>query len=341
MSEAFQFYLTTLLVYLGVDILACWALNLQLGVAGVINFAIVVFQAIGAYTTAVLTLGPDTGNGGFQHYVLGAQLPFPVPLVISTGVGALLGLVVGIIGLRRLRSDYEAMVMLVVSVIATKLVTSDIGLLNGPAGLAVIPQPLASTLNLAPLDYSWFYVGIVAVAVALCYVVIRRITNSPYGRMLRAMRENERAVVALGKNVASMRLAVFAVGGGIAALSGGLLVGFIGAWSPGSWLYVETFTLFTAIIVGGMGSNLGAALGALLVPVVFLEGTRFLPTIGNSDVMAGLQWIVIGLLAMGFLWFWPRGLVPEKRSPYGHDEHPSQRSLAWLPFQRRANKAGP
>jgi branched-chain amino acid transport system permease protein len=334
---AMQFYLTTLLVFLGVNVLACWGLNLQFGVAGVINFAFVVFQAIGAYTTAVLSMGPDTAYGGFQHYILGNKLPFPLPLLIGTAVGALLGLLLGMIGLRRLRSDYEAMVMLVVSVIATKFVTSDTGLLNGPAGLALIPHPLASTLGLAPIDYAWFYVGLVAVSCALCYVVVHRITNSPYGRMLRAMRENERAAVALGKNVAAMRLAVFAVGGGIAALSGGLLAGFIGAWSPGGWLYVETFTLFTAIIVGGMGSNLGAVVGALLVPVVFLEGTRFLPTIGSSEVMAGLQWIVIGLLAMAFLWFWPRGIVPERRSAYAPGELPSQGSHPALPLERHSS----
>jgi ABC-type branched-subunit amino acid transport system permease subunit len=316
MSAATQFYITTLLVYFGVDVLACWGLNLQFGVAGVINFAYIIFQALGAYIVAVLTLGPSSGNGGFQHYALGSNLPFLLALVLAMAAGGLLGVVVGCIGLRRLRSDYEAMVMLVVSVIATTVVTNDAGLFNGPAGLSLVPQPMLGGLGLDQLQYSWFYVGMVVVICLIAYFFIRRLTESPFGRLLRAVRDNEQSVVSLGKNVAKLRLLVFGFGGAIAALSGGLLVGFIGAWSPGAWVYVETFTLFTAVIVGGLGNNLGVVVGALLVPVAFSEGARYLPGIGGTQLAGALQWIAIGLLALIFLWFRPRGIIPERRHRY-------------------------
>ncbi len=127
------------------------------------------------------------------------------------------------------------------------------------------------------------------------------------------MRDNEAGAAALGKDVARQRMFVFVFGNVLAGISGALLVQFISAWSPSAWLYVETFVFFTAIIVGGMGNNLGVAFGALLVPVAFNEATRYLPQIGHPGLIDALQWIVIGLLALVFLWFWPRGVIPERR----------------------------
>src|SRR2546421_12337877 len=110
--NATAFYLTTLLVYLGVDIIAVWGLNLQYGVAGVYNFGFIIFQAIGAYIAAVLTLGPSSGNGGFQTYILGASLPFPLPILAAGVAAGLVSIPIGLIALRNLRTDYQAMVML-------------------------------------------------------------------------------------------------------------------------------------------------------------------------------------------------------------------------------------
>jgi branched-chain amino acid transport system permease protein len=313
------FYLTTLLVYLGVDIIAVWGLNLQYGVAGVYNFAFVVFQAVGAYVAAVLTLGPSSGNGAFQSYVIGANLPFPLPILAGGLAAGLLSLLVGVVTLRKLRTDYQAMVMLVLAVSATLLVTNATGVFNGPAGLSLIPQPLSNIVNPASVDWQWLYVGVTAVVCLLVYVVVHRITASPLGRTLRAIRDNDAAAAALGKDVMRMRLFVFVAGNVMAGISGAVLVQFIGAWSPGSWLYVETFVFFTAIIVGGTGNNLGVMLGALLVPVAFNEATRYLPQIGRPGLIDALQWIVIGLLALVFLWFWPRGVIPERRRRFSRE----------------------
>lgn len=307
------FYATTLLVYLGVDIMAVWGLNLQYGVAGVYNFAFIVFQAVGAYVAAILTLGPSSANGSFQAYIIGASLPFPIPILIAGLVAGLLSLLVGVIALRRLRTDYQAMVMLVISVSATLFVTNDTGLFNGPAGLSLIPQPLSSWVNPQSIEWQWLYVGVTAVFCLLLYLFVHRVTSSPLGRVLRAVRDNEDAARALGKDVTRMRLFIFVMGNAIAGISGAILVEFIGAWSPGSWLYVETFVFFTAIIVGGTGNDAGVMLGALLVPVAFNEITRYLPQIGRPGLIDALQWIVIGLLALFFLWFWPRGVIPERR----------------------------
>ncbi len=307
-----QFYITTLLVYAGVDALACWALNLQFGFTGLLNFAFILFQSVGAYTAAVLTLGPDSGNGGFQHYIIGATLPFPLPIIIAAVVGAALSLVVGLVALRRLRSDYQAVVMLILSIMASYIVVNDIALFNGSAGLALVPEPLSEQLQLSLIGYQWFYVGLTAVVCLIAYVFLHRLTHSPFGRALRALRDNEAAAMALGKNVTSFRLLAFCTGGAMAAVSGALLVQFIGAWAPQAWLYPETFVFMAAVIIGGRANNLGALVGALLVPVGFSEATRFIPTFGPPGLVEALQWIVIGLLIIGFLWFRPQGLFPER-----------------------------
>ena len=306
-----QFYISTLLIYLFIDIIGVLGLNLQFGVAGIINFAYIVFIAVGAYTAAVLTLGPDY-PGNFQHYVFGANWPFPLPILAAGAVSGLLSLLVGVISLRRLRSDYQAMVMLVLSLMATLLATNATGLVGGPAGLATVPQPLADVLGLAPLDYTWVYAGWCAFLTLLVFLFVRGITNSPLGRTLRAMRDNDRAAAALGKNVTSLRLLVFVIGGVIAGISGAVFVEFIQAWSPGSWLYPETFVFLAAILVGGAANNYGVMVGTALVPVGFLEVTRYLPAIWYVGFTDAMQWVCVGLLILAFLWFRPNGLFPER-----------------------------
>jgi branched-chain amino acid transport system permease protein len=307
------YYVTTLAIYAGVDIIACIALNLQFGLSGLVNFGFIVFQAAGAYAAAVLSLPPDTANGAFQQYVLGLQLPFPIPWLAGAAAGGLLALPVGLVVLRRLRSDYQAIAMLVISVIANSVITNARPLLNGAAGLSLVPAPLSDRLDTSTTTYQFLYVGLTALCCVLVFLAANRITNSPYGRTLRAMRENELAATALGKNLVALKMTMFVLGGMIAGLSGAMLVGFIGLWAPATWYYPETIIIFAAVIVGGRGNNIGAILGALLVPVAFEEATRFIPSFGQPGLIPAIQWVAIGLLIIGFLWFRPKGVLPEPR----------------------------
>jgi branched-chain amino acid transport system permease protein len=323
-----SYYAVNLLVYAGVDIIACLALNLQFGVSGIVNFSFIVFQAAGAYTAAVLSMPPDSASiqgipGGWQFYVGGLSLPFPIPWIGAAIAGGLLAVPVGLVVLRKLRSDYQAIALLVLSVIANAVITNADKFLNGAAGLALVPPPLSDRFDPNSQNYQYFYVGLTLVGVVLVALVASRIVNSPYGRTLRAMRDHELAASAIGKNPVQLKMTVFIVGGVIAGLSGAILVGYIQLWAPSVWLYPETIILFAAIIVGGRGNNLGAILGALLVPVGFEEATRFItfPTnatgivafLGRPGVIPALQWVAIGLLIIGFLWFRPEGVRPESR----------------------------
>jgi branched-chain amino acid transport system permease protein len=312
-SAATQYYIITILVYICANVVAAWGLDLQFGVTGVLNFAFIIFQALGAYTAAVLSLGPSSANGGFQHYIVGANLPFPLPIIGAMLASAALAALVGLIALRRLRSDYQAMVMLVVSVVATIVVTAQAGLMNGAAGLSLIANPMTRLTGLSRQTQSWIFV-VFCIAVTLAVgAVMYAVVYSPHGRVLRAVRENEHALEALGRSATRSRLEVFVIGGALAGLSGALLVEFIGAWAPSGWLYPETFVFFTAVIVGGRGSISGVAVGAALIGVGIQQAVQYMPIGSHPTVLAAAEWIITGALTLVFLWARPQGLLPERR----------------------------
>jgi branched-chain amino acid transport system permease protein len=308
------YYITTLLVYAGVDAIACLGLSQQFGVGGVTNFGFIIFQAAGAYAAAVLSLPAQSANGGFQSYIGGLGLPFPLPWIGAALIGGLISIPFAAVVGRRLRGDFAAVGLLVTAVMFNLLVTNYKPLVNGAAGLSLVPAPLENTFNPQSVNYQWGY-GIVALVLAfLTYRFVVRMTESPYGRSLRALRDNDLVADSLGKNLAALRTSSLVIGGAIAGLSGGVLVGFISLWDPQAWGYAETVVLFAAVIIGGLGNHRGAVLGAILVPVTFEEATRYIPADANNpDLVPALQWVVIGLLIVLFLWFRPQGILPERR----------------------------
>jgi ABC-type branched-subunit amino acid transport system ATPase component/ABC-type branched-subunit amino acid transport system permease subunit len=309
-----SYYLSTLAVYLFIDLLLAYALNLQFGWGGIPNFALIMFQAAGAYAASVVSLGPDTGVNSFQRYAFGASWPFPLPLVAATLAGGLLAVVVGSFSLRRIRRDYQAAILLIVSLIAIGLVTNVVGFVNGANGLTGVPRPLSGVLSGLGYDnYQWVYAAWCALVAVAVYVLVARLGRSAWGRALRAVRDNEDAAATIGVNPAGLRMSAFVLGGMITGLSGGLLVQFLASWSPAAWGYAETFAVFTAIILGGVGNNWGIALGTLLVQVIFLQVPTFLPEVGYTGLIDALQWVLIGALWLACLAIRPRGLIPEPR----------------------------
>src|SRR5580704_2642712 len=312
-----MYYLITLVVYGAVDVMACLGLSLQFGIGGVTNFGFIIFQAAGAYAAAILSLPSDTANGGFQTYLGGLNLGFPWPLIGAAVAGAVLALPFTFLVGRRLRGDFAAVGLLVTAVLVNLLVMNYRPLFNGDAGLAIVPAPLQSgVMTTTSTAYQWTFAAAAVVAAAGVYWFVRHITESPYGRTLRAMRDNDKVADSLGKNLRSLRTGMLLLGGAIAGLSGGVLVSFISVWSPAAWTYAETIVLFAAVIIGGRGNHLGAVLGAVIVPVGFEESTRLIANANPSlppNLLPSLQWVAIGLLIAFFLWFRPQGVLPERR----------------------------
>ena len=311
-----SYYTLNLIIYAAVDAMACLGLSQQFGVAGVTNFGFIIFQAAGGYAAAILALPGDHANGGFQSYIGGWNLPFPLPWIGAAVVGGVLALPFTFLVGRRLRGDFAAVGLLVTAVLLNLLVTNYRPLLNGDAGLSLIPAPFApSGFSTTSNGYQWAFGAGAVVLTGVVFWFVRRITLSPYGRSLRAMRDNDTVADSLGKNLLSLRTAMLVTGGAIAGLSGGILVSYISTWSPAAWGYAETVVLFAAVIIGGAGNHLGAVLGAVLVPVGFEEITRFIPTSNNlpPNLIPSLEWVAIGLLIVIFLWVRPQGILPERK----------------------------
>lgn len=335
MSTGTQLYVTTILVYAAVYAMGAFGLAIQYSYAGIVNFAYVVLQAAGAYTAAVLTLGPASQSFGFQNYILGWRWPFPLPVLAAMVVGALLAVLLGTITLRRLRRDYQAMSFLVISIIATDVIENQKGIFNGQAGLSLIPAPLEHSLHLSLLGYRWVYSVYALILAALVFLLVRYVGRSPLGLAWRAARDQESAAEALGKDPVRLNVSALALGGAIAGLSGAVLVEFITVWSPNSWLFPETFVFFTALLVGGMGNDWGVIAGVIAVPILFLQGPSFLPEVVHAGFIDSFEWVIVGLLTLLFLWFRPNGIVPERPRRFARpDSETPPRRLSRLNLPR-------
>jgi ABC-type branched-subunit amino acid transport system permease subunit len=310
------YYAVTLLFFFFVYSILNWGLNLQFGRTGILNFAYIAFVAVGAYISGVLSLGPPaTGSG--QNYILGMTLPYPLPLLAGGLAAAVLGLLVGLVAFRRLRSDYLAIVMISLSIVAYDVVTNYVPLFDGADGLNGVPEPFAGALSLNANSFIYvftIFAGLVALA---GWWVMSRITRSPLDRTFRAIRDDPDVVRGLGKNVFGYQMLSLVIGSFFAGIGGGLLMEFVGAFNTSAWLSPETFVIFAAIIIGGLGNNLGAIVGSLVVPVIFVELPKFLPQVAsNPGLVPEIDNMVIGVLLIVTLWFRPQGLVPERRTRF-------------------------
>src|SRR5258708_33649324 len=198
-------------------------------------------------------------------------------MVVAALVAAVAGLALGGVAVRRLRSDYLAIVMVSVGRIVLDLIANNPNLYNGNGGLGGVPSPFNAIPQLDPNSYLYFSVassGVIRVGLGL---LSPRLTSSPLGRAMRAMREDLEVAEAFGKNSVRIRLIAMMIGCAYAAIGGALLIAFISAISPSGWLPPETFVIFAALLIGGRANTLRPVLVALLLPVLLVAPTHLLP----------------------------------------------------------------
>jgi branched-chain amino acid transport system permease protein len=297
------FFLTTALTY-G---LICLGLNLQWGQTGLFNVGIAGFVAIGAYTSALLT-SPDTAGrfGGFD-------LPIIVGWLAAAAVTGLAALFIGAITLR-LRSDYLAITTFGVAISIQLVALNFQSFTGGPFGIAFIPRPFAPLQENA-LAFNVANFLLVAAITALVFFGLERLVRGPWGRVLRAIREDETAAAAIGKNARLYRLQAFVLGSTIMGLAGAVQGHFIGFIAPDNYLSALTFQVWAMLIVGGAGNNRGALLGAVAVWGLWSASSALTATIFPPDEQAraaSLQIVMIGVLLAVILIVRPRGLLAER-----------------------------
>jgi ABC-type branched-subunit amino acid transport system permease subunit len=296
-------------------------LNVRWGWAGELDLAYYAFVALGAYVGAVLQL-PHSQEPGGSGWILGLQLPFWVGLLGGAVVSTVASLLVGALALRRLRGDYLAITTVAFSLVVAAVLSQEKGIFNGFNGVYGLPQPYADVLNLDPATYSKFFLGMCVAILGIVYLVLELLYRSPFGRTLRAIREDETAAAAFGRNIFAEKLKAYVIGGACAGIGGVLFAQFLSAWNPYSWATIETFLLYSAIFLGGQANGRGVLLGTLVVLVAVPEVTRFLPAVpGHPDLFPALRNIVSGILVLAVLRWRPQGILPERR-PRDHRPAP-------------------
>lgn len=297
------FFLVVALYYA----LVCLGLNLQWGFTGLFNVGVAGFVAVGAYASALLT-GPAQPErlGGFG-------LPVAAGWLGAMLAAGLCALVVGAATLR-LRHDYLAIstfgIAVTIQLVALNLTT----LTGGPFGIGGIPRPLFG-LTRSPVAYNELYLAIVAAVVAVTYVALERLVRSPWGRVLKAIREDETAAAALGKSATVFRLQAFVIGSMVMGLAGAVYAHFIGYIAPEDFLPILTFQAWTMLVVGGSGNNKGALVGGVAVWALWSASGALLAAGLPQEMQArgaALQVVLIGVVLAAVLLLRPRGLLGEE-----------------------------
>jgi branched-chain amino acid transport system permease protein len=298
------FFLVTALTY-GI---VCLGLNVQWGQTGLFNVGVAGFVAIGAYTSALLTT-PDVA-GRFGGFGLPIWLGWIAAALLSGATAAVIGAIT-----LRLRADYLAITTFGIAIAIQLVALNAETVTGGPFGIGFIPRAFAGfedrpiVFNLANL----FLVGLLAV---LLYYGLERLVRSPWGRVLRAIREDETAAQSLGKNANLFRIQAFALGSAIMGLAGAVQAHFIGFIAPENYVSTMTFQVWAMLIIGGAGNNRGALLGAVLVWALWSISGALLAAAVPAEYQAraaALQIVLIGVALAALLVLRPRGLIGEEK----------------------------
>jgi branched-chain amino acid transport system permease protein len=305
------FFLTLALTFS----IMCLGLNVQWGQTGLFNVGVAGFVGIGAYVSAIITT-PDVPErlGGFD-------LPIAVGWIAAAAATALASALLGALTLR-LRADYLAIATFGFAVVVQLAALNLQSITGGPFGISFIPRPFGALAG-DPLTFSLLNLGVVSAVTLGVYAALEHLMRSPWGRVLRAIREDEQAAMALGKNAVSFRIQAFAVGGAIMGLAGAVQGHFIGYISPEGFVPILTFQVWAMLIVGGSGNNRGAILGAIVVWAFWAASgaiiAGFVPPEQQARASA-LKIVMIGLAICLVLLLRPRGILGELKTVSRHIE---------------------
>ena len=292
--STFLSYLVDTFIFINIFTILALSLNLEVGVTRLMNFGKVAFFAIGAYSSALVTL---------------AGYPFWLGLACGIVIAGITGFLVSIPALR-LREDYLAIATIAFGEIIRIFLLNERWLTNGPIGLRGIPRPMKEVV---PMDYQTFYLLFSFAFLVAIYLFLHRVTSSPFGRVLKAIREDELVAQALGKNTFRFKAQAFVLGSSIAGIAGSLFAHYLTFISPDMFMPTVTFAVWTMVVVGGRGNALGIVAGAALIQ--FMERTtRIMKDVADIGIEpTNLRMILLGLLLILFIMYRPQGIFREKK----------------------------
>jgi len=291
-------YLLHILILIGIYVILSVSLNLIAGYAGLLSIAHAAFYGIGAYVVALMALYWES--------------PFWINILCAVILSGLLGALVGIPSLR-IRGDYFVIATFAFQVITFSVLNNWVGFTGGPMGLPGIPQPVIFGWKVS--SHLGFFL-LVGVLCSLILWVSCRIVRSPFGRVLKAIREDEVFAQAAGKNVAAYKMFVFVIGAGMAAVAGAMYAYYISFIDPTSFTVMESIFILSIVIIGGAGSLRGPVVGAVVL-VTLPEMLRFVGL--PSSVAANVRQILYGGLLVAFMMWRPQGFLGEYSFEKGSD----------------------
>jgi branched-chain amino acid transport system permease protein len=283
-------YLIHLAILISIYAILGLSLNLVVGYTGLLSVAEAAFYGIGAYATALLLV-----NLGWNFFLA---------LVIGTIVAGAIALLIGLV-LSKFDGDYYALASLGFGVIIYSIFLNWQGLTNGPLGIPGILRP-----NLFGFTFSdnFSFLLLSALFVLLAYFISQFIANSSFGRILKAIREDEKAIQVFGYKTLNYKLTIFVIGAMLAALAGSLYAAYITYIDPSTFTVNESIFVIAVIILGGLASLRGSIIGAVFL-VLLPEFLRF---VGFPDeIAAQMRQAVYGLLLILLMLYIPQGLVGE------------------------------
>lgn len=285
-------YLLHLIVLIELYLMLGLSLNLMVGYTGLLTLAHAAFYGIGAYVTALLMV-----NAGFG---------FLMALLLSVAVAIVLSLLVSVASLT-FRGDHFILTTLAFQVLVFSVLYNWVDITRGPFGIAKIPKPVFAGIKIeSPQAYAILGLAVMLIVIGFLALVYR----SPFGRSLRAVREDELAAIALGKRAASLKMRSVAIASGCAAIAGGLYATYITFIDPTSFTTEESILMLSMVIVGGTGNFKGPLVGAILL-ILLPELLRF--TIIPDSIAANVRLIVYGVLLITLMRFRPQGIAGEYR----------------------------
>ncbi|WP_085026436.1 branched-chain amino acid ABC transporter permease [Ensifer aridi] len=281
--------LTAIYSILSMGLVVSW------GQAGMVNLGLVGFFGLGAYSSALLT---------------GIGLPIGLAWLVAAAAAAVIG--VGFCLLTRtLRGDYLAIVTLGFGEGLRLIELNERWLTGGSDGISGIPAPLKQTLGDA---FPWFYMLLAWAVVGISFIVLVRILASPFGRALRAVRDDEKVAAVAGKNVLRLKCQAFGIGAALFGLGGALYAHFTSYISPDNFVLQLTIYIFLAVTAGGYSRLVGAIFGSIVVMTI-LESSRFAAELipGLSAVqIASLREFAIAVALIAIMQVRPQGAFPLK-----------------------------
>jgi branched-chain amino acid transport system permease protein len=290
-------------------------LNVHWGYTGMLNFGIAGFFALGAYSTALVTSKMPTGAlTAYIKQAFGLNAPFLVGILVAAIVCGLVAVLIGMLTLR-LSEGYLAISTIGIAETIRLFFNNEPWLANGPQGLIGLPQPLRGWIS--PAYYSYLYLVIVLIFLGIIYVALQKGIRSPWGRVLRAIREDEVMSAADGKNVFAFKLQSLALGAMIMGIGGALYAHYSAAIQPSVFEPLfGTFIIWAMLMLGGTGNNKGAILGAFLVWALWSWSTfviiKVVPPFFQTRAPF-IRYVLIGLLLIIIMVKRPKGIIGEER----------------------------